>query len=127
MTSLSTLTNENFSLIAFKYYNNPQCTDISEFEDDLNRFKYLKKLINRFIDSKEENLGNITRLALNHMITLFNVFGLQPTKKMLEFKMEKEQWPVIKTMLVYLGYIKNDEYLEYSLDEKMKDTLGKLR
>lgn len=77
------LNDSNFILYAAKYYDNPQCYDTTEFYEDLKRFKYIKRLINRYIrhgDLKE-------RLILNHIIALNNVFGPHATVKMLFMKL----------------------------------------
>ena len=47
------LNENNFSLFAAKYYNNPNCTDILEFHDDLNRIKYVKRLLKGYSESGE--------------------------------------------------------------------------
>lgn len=73
-----------FLLYAAKHYENPQCYDILEFEEDLKRFKYIKRLFNKYIDSGELR----ERLILNHIIALGNVFGARATTKMLFFKLE---------------------------------------
>ena len=78
------ISDENFILYAAAHYDNPQCYDINEFEEDLKRFKYIKRLLNKYIeygDLKE-------RLILNHIISLNNVFDPQVTAKMLFFKLE---------------------------------------
>lgn len=73
-----------FLLYAAKNYQNTQCYDILEFEEDLKRFKYIKRLFNKYIDSGELR----ERLILNHIISLNNVFGVKATTKMLFFKLE---------------------------------------
>lgn len=80
---MENLNESNFMLYAAKHYDNPQCFDTLEFNEDLKRFKYIKRLLNRYIkhgDLKE-------RLILNHMIALNNVFGPEPTVKMLFLKL----------------------------------------
>lgn len=113
MQVVETITAKNFELYAFRNYNNPQCCEIEEFHEDLNRFKYLKKLLNRYISS-----GNLQeRLILNHIITIVNVFGIRPGLKMLAFKMDDEHWPIIKPFLLYLNYIKVDDLPGIPLDQ----------
>ncbi len=74
---------ENFMLYAAKHYNNPHCVDISEFYEDVNRIKYIKRLVNRY-----KLFGEIKeRLVLNHIIILCNVFGPEPAVKMLFYKL----------------------------------------
>ena len=70
----------NFLLYAAKHYDNPQCFDTIEFYEDLKRFKYIKRLLNRY-DLKE-------RLILNHIVVLFNLFGVYPSIRMLFLKCE---------------------------------------
>ena len=106
------LTNKNFKLYAAQHYNNPECTDVEEFQQDLNRFKYLKRLLTRY-----ELTGELQeRLILNHLIILQNVFGASCSSRMLFFKIDKELFPQLKTFLVYLNYLP-DTIPEVKVDE----------
>lgn len=91
------ITEENFLLRAMHNYDNSQCTSIEEFEEDLKRFMYLRKLFQRY----KENHDLRERLILNHIIVLHNLFGVATTE-MLFFKIDKEHWPALVTFLVYL-------------------------
>jgi hypothetical protein len=74
-----TLTDANFIIYAAKHYDNPQCFDTEEFYDDLKRFKYIKRLFNRY-----EITGELKeRLVLNHIVVLYNVFGPHATRMLL--------------------------------------------
>ncbi len=97
-----------------KHYDNPQCLDIEEFYSDLNRIKYLKRLFRRYLTSGELK----ERLVLNHIIILYNVFGIVPTTRMLFHRMEDEFHPVLKTCIVYLNMLPEDEKAEqvYEVD-----------
>jgi hypothetical protein len=77
------LDDSNFMLYAAKFYDNPSCTDILEFHDDLNRIKYIKRLFKRYRDTGELK----ERLILNHLIVLYNVFYYQAVTRMLVFKL----------------------------------------
>ena len=93
------LTEENFVLYAAKYYDNPSCFTEEEFISDLKRFQYLKKLLNRYTYT-----GDIQeRLVLNHIIILYNVFGLAATNML--FMKLLEHAHVIKPFLVFLNYM----------------------
>lgn len=87
----------NFILIAMHHYDNSQCTSLAEFEEDLKRFAYLKKLFSRYKDNNDLK----ERLILNHIIVLYNLFGIVTTE-LLFFKIDKQYWDVLATFLVYL-------------------------
>lgn len=99
---------ENFELFAIKYYDNPVCLSKEEFEDDVKRFKYLKKLFFRYIDSGELK----ERLILNHIIILFNVFG-DITPKLLFYKMSG-LWSYLVPFLKTLNRLPQNVYLSPS-------------
>jgi hypothetical protein len=116
------LNDENFLLYASRHYNNRQCTDVEEFYDDLNRFKYLKRLFRRY-----ESTGEIQeRLILNHLIVLHNVFGIKAANKMVFYKTDESSYSFLKTFLVYLNYLKEDKYVEIPLNQNIISILRKL-
>jgi hypothetical protein len=93
------LTEENFTLFAIKHYDNPACKGLAEFHDDLKRFRYIKRLFRKQTAGKSIR----ERLIVNHLVVLYNLFGLEPTTKMLFFKVEKKYWSQLKTFLVFLN------------------------
>lgn len=89
----------NFGVFAAKYYDNPDCLDVLEFQDDLNRIKYLKRLFKKYHDTgvlKE-------RLIINHLVVLYNVFEHEACTKMLSFKLIN-YLPYLKPFLEFLNY-----------------------
>jgi len=103
------LTEDNFLTYAMHHYDNSQCYSLEEFNDDLKRFLYLKKLFNRYkneCDLKEN-------LILNHLIVIYNIFGDQATN-MLFFKIDKEYWDTLVTFLVFLNRMP-EELPQYKL------------
>ena len=90
----------NFLLYAARHYDNPQCYDTIEFYDDLKRIKYIKRLINRYVE--EGDLKE--RLILNHIIILNNVFGPHATVKMLFLKCKGLE-PQVKSFLMFLNIL----------------------
>lgn len=122
MIVFNELTEENLFLYAAKHYRNPQFTDVEEFYDDLKRFKYIKRLVNRYIEHDELS----ERLILNHLIVIFNSFGIEASLNMLELKLDKVHWPVIKAFLIYLKYIKNDQYTGIAMDLNVVEVLRKI-
>jgi len=92
------LNEDNFLLFAIKNYENPQAVTKDDFDNDLNRFKYIKRLLKRY-----KNTGELkTHLLINHFIVLYNIFGDAATP-MLFFKIEKELWSPIKTFIMFLN------------------------
>jgi len=121
------ISERSFLLHAMKFYDNPQCVNLSEFEEDLKRFSYLKKL---FIRYKEyDDLKE--RLILNHIIVLFNLFGVA-TVELLFFKIDKEYWDTLATFLVYLDLMPeripefNISLNQLTLDQKILDLLKEI-
>lgn len=94
------LDDANFILYAAKYYDNPQCYDTAEFYEDLKRFKYIKRLINRYVRRGELK----ERLILNHVIALNNMFGPHATVRMLFMKLEGME-SQIKPFLSFLSIL----------------------
>lgn len=116
------LTNKNFEMFAAHYYNNPECMDVDEFKEDLSRFKYLKRLLKRY-----ETDGDLQeRLILNHLIVLYNVFGIKPCNKMIWFKINNEHYHYIKPFLVFLHYLPEDEKVEIGMDPEIVERLRNL-
>lgn len=117
MTSVE-LTNDNFDEYAVNSYANPNCISVLEFLDDLKTIRYIKRLINKHADK-----GNLKeRLILNHIISLSNVFGVEPTVNMLKFKIDKNQHDVLNAFFVYLNYTdaKDVDILDLSIYNKLK-------
>jgi hypothetical protein len=94
------LTSENVLLYATKAYDRPNCI-LSEFKEDMKRFNYLKRLFYRYRKDNEVR----ERLILNHLVVLSNVFGVEVTTRLLFFKMAKEDYPALKTYLLFLSYM----------------------
>ena len=88
-----------------QHYNNPQCVEVEEFNDDLRRIKYIKRLFNQY---HTENILK-ERLILNHIIVFYNVFSVQAATRILFYKIDEEFWPMLKTFLLYLSYMPKDK------------------
>ena len=109
------LDNDIFLIFAIKNYDNPSCSGMAELEDDLKRFKYLKRLFNRYDKTGEPN----ERLIINHLILLYNVFG-DATTKMLFFKLEESYWSNLKTFLVFLDRIPEEVVYSANLPKNIE-------
>ena len=98
------LNEKNYLMFAIQHYDNPQSVTVDDFMEDMKKFKYLKRLLKRYLKT-----GTLrTNLIINHIIVLFNVFG-EATIPLLMYKLEREYWSLLKTFLIYL-----DRYPEFN-------------
>ena len=117
-----TINADNVVMYAIRHYNNPQCEGEKEFEDDLKRFKYIKRLLR-----KNHDTGILKeRLLLNHLIVLHNVFGTTACVTLLLYKIQKEYWSVLKSFLIFLNSITPEELPDIDVDNRVLNALEKL-
>ena len=122
MMIFNELTEENLLLFAAKAYNKPQFSDIEEFYEDLKRFKYIKRLLNRYLEH-----GELTeRLIMNHLIVVFNSFGNEPALEILKLKLNERHWPVVKPFLIYLKYVTDDQITGFPMDPTVVERLRQI-
>jgi len=96
--NISELNHENWLIFAIRNYNNPLSVTYSDFEEDLKRFKYIKRLLRRY-----ETTGELkTHLILNHVIVLYNVFDDAATP-LLFYRVEATYWSTIKAFMLFLN------------------------
>lgn len=100
--SFDDLTSENYLLYAAKAYDKPNCI-MSEFKEDMKRFNYLKRLFRRYRKDGEVK----ERLIINHLVILYNVFGVEVATRLLFYKMSKDDFSALKTYLLFLNYMPN--------------------
>jgi hypothetical protein len=109
------LNENNYLLFAIKFYDNPQAVTKEDFEDDLKRIKYVKRLLKKY-----KNTGVLkTHLILNHLIVLFNVFN-DAAVPLLFYNLEKDLWPATKSFLLFLNRI--PEYPKTQINEIEADS-----
>jgi hypothetical protein len=99
MVPLMILNEANFILYAAKMYDVKRSSGVEEFNEDLKRFQYLKRLFKRYDESGDLKI----RLILNHIIVLYNCFGPEATD-MLFFKL-KEYHVYLKPFVLFLNYM----------------------
>ena len=92
------LTENNFLQFALNNYDNPSCATLEEFEDDLKKFLYLNKLLQRYTKNKDLR----ERLILNHIIVIYNLWGDAATE-MLFYKVDEEHWSSLVVFLTFVG------------------------
>ena len=113
MENLNKLDENTFIMFAMKHYDNPQCIGMDEFQEDLNRIKYIKRLFRKY-----QNSGILReRLILNHIIIMYNVFGIYASTRMLFYRIEEDMHELLKTFLLFLNYLpeKTDNIPEVDL------------
>jgi hypothetical protein len=108
------LNESNYLLFAIKFYDNPQAVTREDFDEDLKRIRYIKKLLKRY-----KNTGELkTHLILNHLTVLFNVFN-DAAVPLLFYNLEKELWPSIKSFLIFLNRL--PEYPKTEINDIEQD------
>ena len=122
MFDFKILTPETIEVFAKRHYNNPSDIDRQEFEDDMKRFKYLKRLFRKYDTSKEFK----SRLIINHVIILSNVFGVDAATTLLFFKIDKQHWSILKTILIFLDYMPEDEMIDLDIDQNVMEELKRI-
>jgi hypothetical protein len=122
MQPLETVTESNFLLFAAQNYYKPRFADSDEFYEDLSRFKYIKRLLNRYTET-----GKLSdRLILNHVIVVFNVFGIYPALQMFEVKLSEEHWPIIKPFFIKLQALPAEDLSDIQMDQFVVEQLRKI-
>ena len=61
------LNENNYLLFAIKFYDNPQAVTMDDFETDLKRIRYIKRLLKKYKNTGELKI----HLILNHLIIFF--------------------------------------------------------
>ena len=121
MTDFKVLTHETIDIFALRHYDNKGAGK-EEFDDDMNRFKYLKRLFRKYDTSKEFK----SRLIINHVIILANVFGVEAATTLLFFKIDKQHWSILKTVLIFLDYMPQDEMIDLDTDQNVMEELKRI-
>ena len=121
MADFKILTPETIDIFAKRHYDSPGAGK-EEFEDDMKRFKYLKRLFRKYDTSKEFK----SRLIINHIIILANVFGVDAATTLLFFKIDKQHWSMLKTILIFLNYMPENEMVDVKINQEVLTELGKI-
>ena len=106
------LTKDNIVMYAIKHYDNPSCSGMEEFYDDMKRFKYIKRLLRKYKET-----GTLKeRLILNHIIILSNVFGIESASTLLLYKIDKDYWPTLKPFMKKLNMLYETDIHDVPMD-----------
>jgi len=115
------LNEDNFLLFAIKNYDNPNAMTKDDFFEDLKKFKYIKRLLKRYVN--QEILKS--HLLLNHIIVVYNIFGDAATP-LLFFKIESQYWSALKSFMVFLNRIEPNTLSHIQVDEYCLEELQKI-
>ncbi len=121
MVDFKIITTEAIDICANTHYDN-RGASIEELEDDMKRFKYLKRLFRKYDTSKEFK----SRLIINHIIILANVFGIDAATTLLFFKIDKQHWSILKTILIFLNYMPEKDMIDIEIDQNVMIELRKI-
>ena len=102
----------DFLRVAFKAYDNPKISSVSEFEADIKRFSYMNIMISRY---REDNDLTKLRLTINHIVILLNTFGIDSGVDLIKFKTNEENLIYIETILYFLRVITTAKELDFKL------------
>jgi len=112
---------DNYILFAIKNYSNPHCHTREDFDEDIKRFKYLKRLFKRYLKGEQIRY----HLVLNHLIILYNVFNDAATP-LLFYHMEQQYWGILKTFLLYLNKYPIGSLSDVNIIPELEEDLQKI-
>jgi hypothetical protein len=116
------LSEDNILLVAAKNYRNTRRSYI-EFREDLRRIHKIRSIISRRANQieKSEEFQNdkINRKLLNLIIIFFNIFSIDFAKAYLFHSIDESYHHTLKTILIFLSFMKEDEMIEVPLDSNM--------
>ncbi len=94
------LTPDTVMIYAVKVYDKPSYVR-SELADDMKHFSYLRRLFRRYTQYGELR----ERLILNHLIIVYNLFGVPAATRLLFYHIRPEDYSILKTFLSFLNYM----------------------
>lgn len=109
------LTEDSFIIYAAKHYDTKRSSSTEEFHDDLKRIQYLKRLFRRYEETGELKV----RLILNHLIIIYNCFGVAATNML--FMKLPEYHSYLKTFALFLNYM--PKIIEYNNETIIADKI----
>jgi hypothetical protein len=105
MDDMIDLTPDTVMIYAVKSYDKPTYIK-SELQEDLKHLSYVRRLFRRY-----HQYGELReRLILNHIVILYNIFGVPAATKLLFYHTRPEDFAILKTFLVFLNYMPDRVY-----------------
>jgi len=104
------LTEENFYQFALFSLKSKYLSE-AEFKSLLKHITYIKRLLKKYKDNpKNININ----LLINHFIIIFNEFEMPMANIMLFYQINELYYPQLKTVLIVLNKLKNEETFEFN-------------
>ena len=96
--NFSELNKDNFLIFAIRNYENPLASTQDDFEEDLKKFKYVKRWLKKYHETGDMN----GHLLLNHIIVIFNCWN-DAAIPMFFYKVDSIYWSYLISFLIYLN------------------------
>ena len=101
------------------HYNDRQGSVSEEFYEDINRIKYIKRLISKYVDTGKLK----SRLLMNHLLVLINVFGSFACTRILMYKIDPKNHEIIATFLDELKALTPELKSLFTIDKKVRSII----
>ena len=87
--------------------------------EDIHRIKYIKRLISKYIETGELK----SRLLMNHLVVLVNIFGPFACTRILMYRIDPKYHEIVATFLNELNALGPAMKELVSIDEKVRDII----
>lgn len=131
MDMMIDLNPDTVMIYAIKTYDKPTYIK-SELKEDLKHLSYVRRLFRRY-----HQYGELReRLILNHIVILYNIFGVPAATRLLFYHVRPEDHAILKTFLIFLNYMpdtvtgirgKNIRSTDLQVDKTIVDVLRKIK
>ena len=101
------------------HYADKQGDGSDEFFEDINRIKYIKRLISKYCDTGELK----SRLLMNHLLVLVNLFGPLACTRILLYKIDSQFHEIIVTFLNEIDALTPAIRNLVTIDKKVQDII----
>jgi len=101
------------------HYNDRQGSVSEEFFEDINRIKYIKRLISKYVSTGKLK----SRLLMNHLLVLINVFGPFACTRILMYKIDPKYHEIIITFLDELKALTPEMKSVTTIDNKVRSII----
>jgi len=101
------------------HYRDRQAEGTEEFTEDIHRIKYIKRLISKYVETGELK----SRLLMNHLVVLVNIFGAFACTRILMYRIDPKYHEIIATFLDEINALGPGLRDLVTIDEKVRDLI----